>query len=196
MTAVEWGWAGHALDVVSGDRHVVVPFSGGALVGLLDGLGHGPEAAEASMTAAPILEAHAGESILALVQQCHIGLRKTRGVVMSLASFNSRESSMTWIGVGNVAGVLLRRRASPVQPNAALSVRAGVVGFQLPRLHAETLPVLPGDTMILVTDGIQSVFDAPMERTPQEIAESILARFGKDSDDAHVVVARYVGETP
>jgi phosphoserine phosphatase RsbX len=195
---VEWGWAGRPLDVISGDLHVVVPFPGGALVGLLDGLGHGHEAAEASMTAASLLEAHASDAVLTLVQRCHEGLRKTRGAVMSLASFSVRPPIMTWISVGNVAGSVLRKLPTLGHANQSLMTQAGVVGFQLPSLRAEALSVSPGDMLILATDGIRSGFSEGLltDHSPQEIAESIVVRFAKDSDDAHVVVARYMGEAP
>ena len=194
---VEWGWAGSALDVESGDLHVVVHFADGALVALMDGLGHGPEAAAASIAAVPILEAYAGDPVPTLVQRCHEGLRKTRGVAMSLASFDSRHSSMTWIGVGNVDGVLLRIGGQAKRRGEAIALRGGVVGYRLPPLHADTLPVSQGDTLVMSTDGIRSGFttDLAIEHGPQEIAESILARFAKGSDDAHVVVARYVGNS-
>ena len=192
---IEWGWAGSALEAQSGDLHVVVPFSGGALVALIDGLGHGPEAADAAIAAASLLEAYASDPVLTLIQRCHAGLRKTRGAVMSIASFNSRDSSMSWTGVGNVDGILVRLSARPEQRDEAIAVRGGVVGYQLPPLQAKTLPVSPGDTLIMATDGIRSGFAARLaiEHDPQEIAESILARFGKGSDDAHVVVTRYLG---
>lgn len=192
---IEWGWAGSALELQSGDLHVVVPFCGGALVALIDGLGHGPEAAVAANAAASVLEAHASDAVVALVQRCHTGLRKTRGAVMSIASFNSRDSSMSWMGVGNVDGILVRLSARPEQRDEAIALRGGVVGYQLPPLQAKTLSVSPGDTLIMATDGIRSGFASRLaiEHAPQEIAESILARFGKSSDDAHVVVTRYLG---
>jgi negative regulator of sigma-B (phosphoserine phosphatase) len=194
-SVIEWGWAGSALDVESGDLHLVVPFEQGALVALLDGLGHGPEAAAASNVAVPILQAHPSDSVLTLIQRCHEGLRKTRGVTMSLASFDSRDSSMSWIGVGNVDCSLLRFSDRAEHRDEALALRGGVVGYRLPPVHAHTLPVSPGDTLIMATDGIRSGFTAGVEfeHGPQEIAESILARFAKKSDDAHVVVARYLG---
>jgi hypothetical protein len=150
--------------------------------------------AAASSAAVPVLEAHAGEPVPALVQHCHDALRKTRGAVMSLASFDEASSSMTWAGVGNVEGILFRT----AHPREVIAVRGGVVGYQLPRIHADTHPVACGDTLIMVTDGIRAPFtiDALAEYQPQEIAESILARFAKGSDDAHVVVARYLGATP
>jgi hypothetical protein len=194
---IEWGWAGSALEAQSGDCHVVVPFPGGVLVALIDGLGHGPEAAAAANAAAAVLETHASDPVITLMQRCHTGLRKTRGAVMSVASFNSRDSSMSWMGVGNVDGILLRLKGRPEQRDEAIAVRGGVVGYQLPPLHSKTLPVSPGDTLIMATDGIRSGFAARLaiEHDPQEIAESILARFGKGSDDAHVVVTRYRGSS-
>jgi serine phosphatase RsbU (regulator of sigma subunit) len=192
---IEWGWAGRGLEEPSGDLHVVVPFENGALVALLDGLGHGSEAAAASRAAAPVLEAHAGEEVLSLMQRCHEAARRTRGIAMCVASCNARDATMNWIGVGNVAAVLCRARATPGYRDEAMAARGGVVGFLLPPLRASTLRVFAGDTLIMTTDGIRDGFIAAalIEHSPQEAAESILARFAKASDDAHVVVVRYLG---
>ncbi len=169
---IEWGWAGSALEFESGDLHFVVTFPGGALVALLDGLGHGPEAAAAAAAAVPILESCASDPPLTILQRCHDGLRKTRGVAMSLASFDSRTSSMTWTGVGNVEGILLRVNGRPGYPSDAIALRGGVVGYRLPPLHANTLQVSSGDTLIMATDGIKSGFTAgfAIEHGPQEVA--------------------------
>jgi len=190
-----WGWAGSALESESGDLHVVAPFQGGALVALIDGLGHGPEAAAAARAAAPVLETCPGESVLILVQRCHEALRNTRGAVMNLASFRTVDSSLTWIGIGNIEGMLVHRNGSRGE---AINARSGVVGFQLPTLHARTVSVAPGDTLIMATDGIRRGFTEGLAiaHSPQELAESILARFASSSDDAHVVVARCLEGRP
>lgn len=190
---IAWAAAGRALEEESGDLDVVVLFQGGALVALLDGLGHGPEAAAAARAAAPVLEAHASDAVEVLVRRCHEALRKTRGAVMSLASFRVADSSMTWIGVGNVDGILLR--GSGGGRGDAIVGRGGVVGYQLPSLRTSTVRVAPGDTLIMTTDGIHSRFtaDLAIDQPPQALAASILARFARSSDDAHVVVARYLG---
>ena len=196
--AIEWGWAGRALEEQSGDLHVVTLFDGGALVALLDGLGHGPEAAAAVQAAVLPLETHACEPVVELVQRCHEALRRTRGAAISMASYNVRDSSMTWTGVGNVDGILLRARDARQRRDEAISTRGGVVGYRLPPLLADTFEVARGDTLVMATDGIRSTFAAgvAMEYSPQEIAESILVRYGKGTDDAHVVVARYLGAGP
>ena len=190
---IEWAWAGSALEVESGDLHVVVPCEGGVMVALIDGLGHGPEAAEAARGAARVLEAHAGDPVATLIERCHDALRRTRGAAMTIASLCTADAAITWIGVGNVDAVVLRERG---RGDAGIAVRGGVVGYQLPPLRAGTVSIAPGDLLILATDGIRSGFSTGVltECTPQEIADSILTRCARGSDDARVVVARYLGE--
>jgi len=193
---IEWGVASRALpgQPSSGDLNVVKPFPNGVLIAALDGIGHGEEAASATKVASAILEAHAEESVIALMRRCHEGLRTTRGVAMSIASFNVSEALITWLGVGNVQGILLRRGMAGVAAEESLLLRAGVVGAQLPSLQAAVLPVSIGDTPILATDGIRGDFTRKLARNhpPQRTAESILARHGRATDDALVLVARYL----
>jgi phosphoserine phosphatase RsbX len=194
---VECGSAGAGLDGgESGDVHAVVPFDHGVLVALIDGLGHGVEAAVAANEAARVLRERAGEPLPELLQACHEALRRTRGAVMSLACFDGRRSSMAWAGVGNVEGFLLRASGAAQPPRESIGLRGGVIGFQLPSLRASVLPVSAGDTLVLATDGIRSGFAADLDArgTPQQIAEAIFRRHARGSDDALVVVARYLGD--
>jgi negative regulator of sigma-B (phosphoserine phosphatase) len=192
---LEWGVASRALPGESscGDLHVFEPLPQGALVGVLDGLGHGSDAAHAAQTARAILIAHAAEPVISLIQRCHEGLRTTRGVAMSIASVDTFHGLMTWVGVGNVRGLLLRRGSAAEE---SLLLRSGVVGAQVPLLRAEVLCVFPGDALILATDGISSDFSSKLARAlpPQEATERILAENGKTTDDALVLVARYRGK--
>src|SRR3989442_1880853 len=84
---IEWGVASLALpgEAESGDRHLVKPVGTGVLVAVVDGLGHGAEAAAAAQAAVAALERHATESPVPLVERCHRALQGTRGVVMSVA---------------------------------------------------------------------------------------------------------------
>jgi negative regulator of sigma-B (phosphoserine phosphatase) len=195
LSILECGVAARALpgQPRSGDLQVVKFFANGVLVAVLDGIGHGEEAASAATAARAILEAHAQEPVVALIERCHEGLRATRGVVMSVASFNSPQGLVTWLGVGNVQGVLLRRGAASAAEESLL-LRAGVVGVQLPSLQAAALPISIGDTLIFATDGIHRDFARGLARThrPQKAAEGILARHGKTTDDALVLVVRFL----
>src|SRR5216683_1379133 len=61
---IEWGVAARALpgQAVSGDLHLVKPFSKGVLLAAVDGLGHGDEATLAAQLAVTTLERNAEES--------------------------------------------------------------------------------------------------------------------------------------
>jgi hypothetical protein len=174
----------------SGDLHLVEPFSGGVLLAAVDGLGHGPEAGDAAAATTAILASHAGEPIAPLVQRCHQALMATRGVAMSLASVSAKDHTMSWLGVGNVEALLLR--ASGKHRPQRLLLRGGVVGFRLPRLLAATVHVEESDVLVFATDGVTSGFWEAVRMTepPGQIADGILARFARDTDDALALVAR------
>lgn len=188
--------AGRALDGAadSGDLHVFVPFDGGALLAVIDGLGHGPEAARASRAAAEVLASHAIEPVGELVQRCHERLRRTRGAVMTVCAVNSRAGASTWLGIGNVEAELVRFEPGGAPRRTAIAARGGVVGYRIPPLKTTELPLRAGDTLVMATDGIRGGFGDRVEawRAVQDIADRILAEHGKQTDDALVCVARYL----
>jgi phosphoserine phosphatase RsbX len=197
IPALDWAVAGAAIagEAESGDLHVVQGFDHGILVAVIDGLGHGAQAAEAAKAAAAFLTTNAAEGVIRLVQQCHQRLHKTRGVVMSLASINTTDETVTWLGVGNVDGILIRGLTPNRATSEFLNASRGVVGARLPALRAAVLPIARGDTLIFVTDGIRSGFDEglPLMNSPQQTANRILAQDGLGTDDSLVLVARYEG---
>ena len=193
---IEYGVAAYAIpgQMESGDRHLVRHREQDVLIAAIDGLGHGDEAALAAKAAVAILEESMEQSVLALMQQCHEGLRPTRGVVMSLASINPADGIMTWVGVGNVQAVIVRRRLAQPSIPEELLLRAGVIGAQLPLLQAASLPIVKGDTLIFATDGIRVEFaeDLSLVESPQKLADKLLAGYCRGNDDALVLVIRYL----
>jgi len=194
---IEWAVAGRALrgEIESGDLHLVAAFPGGALVAVADGLGHGPEAAAASRIAMSTLRRYPQDPLLTLMDQCHLELQRTRGAVLSLAAIDVASATLTWLGVGNVDGMLFRADRAGAPRRESLPRRGGVVGYQMPPLRTTTLAVAFGDVLIFATDGISSIYSAesPIDLDPQAAADRILDRYGKDADDALVLVARYTG---
>jgi len=188
---VEWTVAARSIGSESGDQYLVSRTEDdGVLVAVVDGLGHGPEAASAARTAIGVLEAGRERELGARFLRCHERLRDTRGVVLSLGLFAT--GSLTWLGVGNVDGVLLRSGFGAAEQ---LLVRGGVVGRRLPSLALSRLTVSRGDTLILATDGIDQRFadDPGIAFASPPTAERILADHGKATDDALVLVVRYLG---
>lgn len=178
----------------SGDLHLIAPHPGGVLVAAIDGLGHGGEAAEAARTARSTLARDPGADLTDLLVSAHTALARSRGVVMSLVAFVPG-GSLTWLGVGNVEGTLVRADERPVRRADSILLLGGVVGFQLPRLRPSTTAVQPGDLLILATDGIAAGYvpELDPDGDPKALADRILAQYRKGGDDALVLVARYLG---
>jgi hypothetical protein len=192
---ITWAVAGraHPGEQQSGDLHVVAPYAGGVLVAVIDGLGHGPEAAAAARLAAAVLENRPTDSPLDLVRECHRQLHGSRGAVMSLAAIDD-SGAMTWIGTGNVEGVLVRA-TSQASDRMALPLRGGIVGVGVLRPAASTEQLLRNDILVLATYGIRGEFISAVDasRAPHALADAIVARFARDADDALVLAARFEG---
>src|SRR5436190_8118381 len=181
----------------SGDLHVVKTSAAKAMVGVVDGLGHGDAAAAAAKVAVRALLEYADEPIISLLNRCHENLRATRGAVMNVAFLNSRENTLTWLGVGNVQGVLYRAGGLEKPAHVFLLPCKGVVGDKFERPMASLLAISPGDTLIFSTDGVHSDFARSadlalsLSASPQSIADRIIARQVKGTDDALALAARY-----
>ena|ERR1051325_11096192 len=217
---IAWGVASRALpgQNVCGDLHLLKAINEGVLMAVVDGLGHGDEATLASKTALAILDKHSDEPLESLVKRCHEALLKTRGAVMTVAKLHSYDGQLSWLGVGNVEGALLRvadqtksevecvplrKAAEPrtiVRLAKAIServlLRSGIVGFRLPELRVSTQTMLSGDLLVFVTDGISVGFTKDLRRSdsPQQVADQIMGRHFKGTDDALVLVVRYLGQ--
>jgi phosphoserine phosphatase RsbX len=179
----------------SGDRHLVAFGRDRILLAAIDGIGHGEEAANAAKAAVAALESCADEPISALVRGCHERLRSTRGVVLSLASIDAVRGTLSWLGVGNVQGLLFRASARLGSQHEALLLRGGVVGSRLPSLHEAQLPVRRGDTLVFFTDGVQPslIGTRPLTEKPQRAADAILQQQPHANDDALILIARVTG---
>src|SRR5207245_9481246 len=96
-TLLDWGVAAVALpgEPESGDLHLVRTVGGGVLVAVVDGVGHGAEAATAARLAIAALARHAHESPPPLLERTHQALQVTLGGVMSLAFMMLTDSSFT-----------------------------------------------------------------------------------------------------
>ncbi len=197
MSRLDWGVASRPLpgETASGDAHIVQVSGDTAVVVVLDALGHGDEAAATARVAMDTLSRSAGESIESLIQRCHQALIGTRGAVISLASFDFVECAMTWLGVGDVEGHLILADPTAVPGESTLTTLGGIVGGRMPPTRPWVIPVSNGDTLVFSTDGIRSGAASGIHPTgsPQSIADQILARGFKGTDDGLVLVARVRG---
>jgi phosphoserine phosphatase RsbX len=193
-TSLEWDTASMPMpgESVLGDRAVVHVAAQHMLLAAIDGVGHGPEAAVAAQLAADTLTGSEPD-VAAAALECHRALGHTRGAALSLASIDGREHTVTWLGIGNVESRLLHGR-DLVPVSESLLLHTGVVGHALPRLAPQTLPLAHGDVLIFATDGIRRDFadDLLPRGSCHDIADRILQGSALGTDDALVLVARYL----
>jgi phosphoserine phosphatase RsbX len=197
-STVEWSVVSRALpgQAVSGDLHVIAPWRDGVLIGVIDGLGHGDEAVAAARVAADVLEQHAGETVVSLVQRCHRALQKTRGVVMTLVSADTREETIAALGIGNVETLLLRANPRATPRRDSVLLRNGVVGYRLPALQVSVLPVARGDVIVFATDGVREDFGDIVQATdtPAQITARVMGEKFRGTDDGLVLACKYTGK--
>lgn len=190
---IEWASAGRPKvgEPVSGDCFVLEEHEAGAFFAVIDGLGHGAAAAEASSLAAEVLRAGARGPLPQLLASCHLRLKKTRGAVLSAAAIDDQRASLTWSGMGNVEGTLLRSAGG----REALSLRGGIVGSSPPVYRPRTATLARGDLVILNTDGITSGWAGELfgPVAIQPLVDRILSAHSRADDDALVLAVRWLG---
>lgn len=194
---VAWTSAGRPRpgESESGDLAVHLELDDGVVVAVVDGLGHGPEAAAAAAGARDVIEATAAAAPLdEVLRQVHEALARTRGVVMTIASIGC-SGLMRWVGVGNVEAHVMRGDG-PVPRRAASAVLyGGVLGYRLPGVKVSTVELEPGDLVLMATDGIDPDFAdmVPRADTDEELTARLVERCARPHDDALVAAARYRG---
>ncbi|WP_063814519.1 SpoIIE family protein phosphatase [Nocardia fusca] len=194
---IEWAMAGRPLpgQDVSGDRCVVLDTgTGTVLFAVLDGLGHGAAAAAAVDRATRVLAENRAEPLDVLMVLCHRAMSDTRGAAVTLALFGAEETQ--WLGVGNIESIVLTAGPTGPQVSATALQSGGIVGYRLPStLQPHTVPVRPGDLLLMSTDGVEAEpgHGVDLAKSTADIVQELLSRHAKDTDDALVLAARVRG---
>jgi anti-sigma regulatory factor (Ser/Thr protein kinase) len=157
---------------------------------LVDGLGHGRDAANAADEAVAAFHKRVELKPGELLSILHDALKKTRGAVAAIAEIRPKEGVLTYAGVGNISAVVLSGGASRclVSHNGTL----GMVTSRIQEFRADW----PADTvLVLHSDGLQSRWDLSsyaglMARHPAVIGAALLRDFRRQRDDASVVVVK------
>lgn len=169
-------------ESVSGDAVVVRRYGAGALVAVVDALGHGPNAARVQEAAVEWLGAAPdADTIDPLIQGLHKALAGLRGAATLLFGISAR--GIEACSVGNVS---LRS----VTGKLPFVLTPGVLGQRLraPRTCFTAAPLT--DRFVLFSDGISGRFDLKAEasQSPEELATHLFAKHRHAHDDSTAVV--------
>jgi len=178
-------------ETTCGDGWAMTKRASGAVIVLADGLGHGPEAANAAREAIRIFRKHIKEGPAAILKVAHDALRSTRGAAVAIADVDCDSGMVTFSGVGNIAGaVLAADRRNMVSQN-------GTLGHTVRTISEFTYAWVPGALVILNSDGLQSQWSLSSypgiaAKNASLIAAVLYRDFNRGRDDATVVVAKKV----
>lgn len=155
-----------------------------------DGLGHGGSAAAAAQQALLAFRADPPTDAKQTLTRVHEALRSTRGAAAAVAVIDLRAGTLTYCGVGNISGVIVRSGATQ-----HLVSHNGILGHNAGRIAEFVYPWAAGNTLVMHSDGIGGRW-RPDEwpglwvRTPAVIAGTIYRDWERGRDDATVVVAK------
>jgi anti-sigma regulatory factor (Ser/Thr protein kinase) len=156
-----------------------------------DGLGHGPEASLAVQTAGKIFLSHDGNDPVDMLREINSGVKKTRGLVGTVAIFDLAEKVWQICGVGNISTKIV----SPSNVRNLLPYN-GIIGLNVPKtLNTQAISYEKGQQIIMCSDGLKSKWDTVLYPAIQRYDVSVLAAalvkdFARNTDDMSVVVCK------
>jgi hypothetical protein len=178
---------------VNGDAFVIKQWGESALVGVIDGVGHGQFAYNAAQAARQYVERHYDQPLADIFLGVDRTCRATRGVVMGLARFDWGKGTLTFASVGNVEA---RVFASPEPMNFV--VPRGILGLNAPRPVVAQHRWALSSVMVLYSDGLSthwrwSDFPHLAKASATGAAQELLCTFAREADDATVLVVKSAG---
>lgn len=156
-----------------------------------DGLGHGPDAAHAVQTAGNAFLASEMTDPVEIIRYLHPAVKKTRGLVGTVAVFDVKARGWRICGVGNISTKII----SPSSLKNHLSYN-GIIGLNVPKtLNVQEMAYEKGQQVILCSDGIKSKWD--IVRYPaitrydlSIVAATIIKDFARLTDDMSVAACK------
>lgn len=178
-------------ETACGDAMAVKQTPQHTMVLLGDALGHGPEAARVATAAVEAFQRCQETSPAETLRFIHQEVRKTRGLVATIATFNL--ASRTWLtcGVGNISC----RIGTELQNKTCLAYN-GIVGMNIPgTLKDQVTDWTPGQLILLCSDGLKSRLELYKNPAIYKYDTSILAAalykdYARQTDDMSVVVGK------
>lgn len=177
-------------EEVCGDAWWVYQNAGRSLVLVADGLGHGPAAAEASLSSVRIFQENPRLSPKEIIEAAHAALRGTRGAAMAVAEIDFEQQIVRFAGIGNISGVVVTANES-----RSMVSYNGIVGHQIFKIQEFTYPWCEEALLVMHSDGLATQWGLDRyiglrSRHPSLIAGVLYRDFQRGRDDVTVLVAR------
>jgi anti-sigma regulatory factor (Ser/Thr protein kinase) len=195
------GDAGIALGVVGipapgeevcGDAWATTERDGRRFVLLVDGLGHGEQAARAAEEAVRVFRAHEAQEPAHIVESIHASLRSTRGAALAIARLDRDERQIHYAGVGNISGVIRDWRTGA---RTSMISQSGTVGYAIRKVQTYQYAWNDDSLLLMHSDGLATHWDLDrfpglLQMHPSLIAGVLYRDYRRGRDDVTVLTAR------
>lgn len=173
-----------------GDNWGLRQESGRMVLMVADGLGHGPDAAEASREAVAVLMRSTDLAPVVVLERVHQALRGTRGAAVAVALMDTGERRVQFAGVGNISGSIITFES--IQHLVSYD---GTAGHNVRKFQQFAYAWPEKGILVMHSDGIATswrldVYPGLSEHHPSLVATVLYRDASRGRDDACVVVAR------
>ena len=160
------------------------------LLMLVDGLGHGPDAAAAANRAVAVFEKQERRSPAELLELIHAALRSSRGAAVAVAEVAPGQRTVRFAGVGNISGLILTG-----ETGRNMVSHNGTAGLSVRKIQEFTYDWPEGGLLVLHSDGVAthwSLADYPgLALRDSALIAAVLFRDHKRlRDDSTLLVAK------
>jgi hypothetical protein len=177
-------------EIQNGDAWRFLHASVGPSLLVVDGSGHGAEAARAADAAVAVFESHGHEDCVRIVDRIHRALSATRGAAVALARVDAASGLLRYVGVGNIAGALL----GAADTRHLVSIN-GTAGHGTPRLREFTYDLAGAALLVMHSDGLgtrwsMSAYPGLIAQHAGLVAGVLFRDHRRGRDDASVIALR------
>jgi anti-sigma regulatory factor (Ser/Thr protein kinase) len=177
-------------EVVSGDAWSSYVDGAGVTLFVVDGLGHGTEAAVAANAAVSEFQESRELPPEEILSAVHRAMQHTRGGAVAVARIDWESATVMYAGLGNIAGAVVNATG---QERRLVSL-SGIAGHNARKIHAFEYPC-PDGLLIMHSDGVGTAwtlnrYPGLRNAHPLLVAGVLYRDFARGRDDATITVAR------
>ena len=178
-------------EEVCGDGYAVTQNRTHTKILFGDGLGHGKHAAEAINAAKEFFLKSGDTDPVIILRRIHEHVRRTRGLVVTVACLDKKEAVWNICGIGNIN----TRMYTGIEYRTYMAYN-GTVGLNIPTsMKATAIPLERNQHLIMCTDGIMTRWQLnrypyAFKYDPFIVAGAIYKDFSRGTDDASVFIAK------
>jgi len=178
-------------ELVCGDGYYVKLITGGFQIFVGDGLGHGPNAHHAVQEAMKVFRICREKDPTEIIRDIHNSVRKTRGLVATIATVDYKTATWTICGVGNIS-----TRIFTGVDSKTYTPYNGIIGHNIPRtLNNTVVPYEKHQMIVMHSDGLRtrwnlSDMQSILKHEPQMIAAALYKDQMRGTDDATIFVGK------